>query len=89
MFLAYVIDPKKEKKEINEILVVCDFLEVFPDDLPELPPKRKVDFRIDVLPDTTSIEKMPYLLAPTEMKELMMQIHELLDTGFIKPSSSP
>ena len=68
---------------------MCDYPEVFPEDLPGLPPDRQVEFRIDLLPGTTPIAKAPYRLAPTEMKELMMQLQELLDKGFIRPSSSP
>ena len=69
---------------MQNIPVVCDYPEVFPEELPGLPPDRQVEFRIDLLPGTTPIAK-----APTEMKELMMQLQELLDKGFIRPSSSP
>ena len=65
-----MIDAKKEKKVMQNILVVCDYPEVFPEDLPGLPPDRQVEFRIDLLPGTTPIAKAPYRLAPTEMKEL-------------------
>ena len=88
-YLAFVIDAKMEKKEVQNIPVVCDYPEVFPEDLPGLPPDRQVEFRIDLLPGTTPIAKAPYRLAPTEMKELMTQLQELLDKGFIRPSSSP
>ena len=88
-FLAYVIDMKKERKKIEELPVVCEYPEVFPDDLPGLPPDRQVEFRIDLMPGTTPIARAPYRLAPTEMKELMTQLQELLDKGFIRPSSSP
>ena len=74
---------------MQNISIVCDYSEVFPEDLPGLPPDRQVEFRIDLLPGTTPIAKGPYRLAPTEMKELMMQLQELLDKGFIRPSSSP
>ena len=59
--------------------MVCDFPEVFPEDLHGLHPDRQVDFRLDLLPGTTPIAKAPYLLAPKEMKELMMQLQELLE----------
>lgn len=88
-YLAFVIDAKKEKKVMQNIPFVCDYPKVFPEDLPGLPPDRQVEFRIDLLPGTMPIAKAPYRLAPTEMKELMMQLQELLDKGFIRPSSSP
>ena len=77
------------EKKIHEIPVVRDYPEVFPDDLPGLPPDRQVEFRIDLMPGTTPIAQAAYRLAPTEMKELMTQLQELLDKGFIRPSSSP
>lgn len=88
-YLAFVIDAKKEKKEVQNIPVVCDYPEAFLEDLPGLPPDKQVEFRIDLLPGTTPIAKAPYRLAPTEMKELMTQVQELLENGFIRPSSSP
>ncbi|KAI3701001.1 hypothetical protein L2E82_45642 [Cichorium intybus] len=88
-FLAYVMTNEKEKKSIHDIKVVRDYPEVFPDDLPGLPPERQVGFRIDLIPGATPIARAPYRLAPTEMRELMSQLQELLDKGFIRPSSSP
>ena len=81
--MAFVIDAKKKKKKVQNIPVVCDYPEVFPEDLPGLPPDRQVEFRIDLLPGTKPIAKASYRLAPTEMKELMTQLQELLDNGFI------
>ncbi|KAI3510609.1 hypothetical protein L1887_17736 [Cichorium endivia] len=88
-FLAYIIDVKKEKKTLDDIPVVRDFPEVFPDDLTCLPPDRQVEFRIDLMPAVAPIARAPYRLAPSEMKELMSQLQELLDKGFIRPSTSP
>jgi len=88
-FLAYVIDSRKASPSISEVDVVSEFLDVFPDDLPGLPPDREVEFQIDLIPGATPVAKAPYRLAPTEMKELMSQLQELLDKGFIRPSSSP
>lgn len=88
-FLAYVIDANKEKKEMSVIPVVCNFMEVVPDDILGLPPEKQVDFIIDILPYMTLIAKAPYHLEPTEMNDLMTQLHELLVKGFIRPSSSP
>ncbi|KAI3740651.1 hypothetical protein L2E82_31121 [Cichorium intybus] len=88
-FLAYVIVEDKAKKTVNDIDVVREYPEVFPDDLPGLPPERQVEFRIDLVPGASPIARAPYRLAPTEMRELMSQLQELLDKGFIRPSSSP
>ncbi|KAI3788522.1 hypothetical protein L2E82_01291 [Cichorium intybus] len=88
-FIAYVMNGKKEKQKMEDIKVVNEFPEVFPDDLPGLPPIRQVEFRIDLVPGASPIARAPYRLAPTEMRELMSQLQELLDKGFIRPSSSP
>lgn len=89
-FLAYILDASKEvKKTVNDVPVVCEFPDVFPEDLPGIPPDRQVEFRIDLIPGATPIARTPYRLAPTEMKELMNQLQELLDKGFIRPSTSP
>ncbi|KAJ9540615.1 hypothetical protein OSB04_027121 [Centaurea solstitialis] len=88
-FLAYVIDTKLEKKELADVNVVRDFPDVFPEDLPGLPPERQVEFHIDLTPGAAPIARAPYRLAPTEMKEMMTQLQELSEKGFIRPSSSP
>ncbi|GJV23422.1 putative reverse transcriptase domain-containing protein [Tanacetum coccineum] len=69
--------------------VVTEFPEVFPEDLPGIPPTRQVEFRIDLVPGATPVARAPYRLAPSEMKELAEQLQELTDKGFIRPSSSP
>ncbi|GJW87511.1 putative reverse transcriptase domain-containing protein [Tanacetum coccineum] len=66
-----------------------DFPEVFPEDLPGLPPARPVEFQIDLIPGAAPVARAPYRLAPSEMKELSEQLQELSDKGFIRPSSSP
>ncbi|GKA62024.1 putative reverse transcriptase domain-containing protein [Tanacetum coccineum] len=76
-------------KKQEEILVVRDFLEVFPDDLSGLPPIRKIEFRFELTPGATPVAKSPYRLAPFELEELSGQLKELQDKGFIQPSSSP
>ncbi|GJV21546.1 putative reverse transcriptase domain-containing protein [Tanacetum coccineum] len=65
------------------------FSEVFPEDLPGLPPARPVEFQIDLIPGAAPVARAPYRLAPSEMKELSEQLQELSDKGFIRPSSSP
>ncbi|KAJ9553104.1 hypothetical protein OSB04_017149 [Centaurea solstitialis] len=86
---TYVIDTKLEKKEVADVDVVREFPDVFPEDLPGLPPKRQVEFHIDLTPGASPIARAPYRLAPTEMKEMMTQLQELSEKGFIRPSSSP
>ncbi|GJV68802.1 putative reverse transcriptase domain-containing protein [Tanacetum coccineum] len=84
---------KKEETEILErrikdVPVVRDFPEVFPEDLPELPPTHQVEFHIELIPGDAPVARAPYRLAPVEMKELAEQLKELSDKGFIRPSSS-
>ncbi|GJR23550.1 putative reverse transcriptase domain-containing protein [Tanacetum coccineum] len=69
--------------------IIRDFLEMFPEDLPGLPPARPVEIQIDLIPGATPVDRAPYRLAPSEMKELSEQLQELSDKGFIIPSSSP
>ncbi|KAK1433348.1 hypothetical protein QVD17_10258 [Tagetes erecta] len=88
-FWLYLMTEKEEKKEIPEVPIVAEYPDVFPEELPGLPPDRQVEFHIDLVPGTAPIAKSPYRLAPSEMKELMAQLQELLEKGFIQPSSSP
>ncbi|GJT51556.1 putative reverse transcriptase domain-containing protein [Tanacetum coccineum] len=93
VFLAHVttkeIEDKSEKKRLEDVSIVQDFPEVFPEDLPGLPPTRQVEFQIDLVPGAAPVARAPYRLAPSEMKELSEQLKELSDKGFIRPSSSP
>ncbi|KAD3336672.1 hypothetical protein E3N88_32191 [Mikania micrantha] len=88
-FLAHVIDKKGKEKQLHDIPVVKEFPEVFPEDLPGVPPPRQVEFRIDLVPGAAPVAKSPYRLAPAEMQELSSQLQELLEKGFIRPSFSP
>ncbi|KAG8493251.1 hypothetical protein CXB51_010731 [Gossypium anomalum] len=87
--LAYVLDTKVSESKIQAVPVVCEFFDVFPEELPGLPPEREVEFSIDLIPGTTPISIAPYRMAPTELKELKTQLQELVDRGFIRPSYSP
>ncbi|WVZ80440.1 hypothetical protein U9M48_027913 [Paspalum notatum var. saurae] len=78
-----------ELQEIKKIPVVCDFPDVFPEELPGLPLDRDVEFKIDLIPGTAPVSRRPYRMAPDELKELKTQLQEQLDKGFIRPSSSP
>ncbi|GJW25860.1 putative reverse transcriptase domain-containing protein [Tanacetum coccineum] len=93
LFLANVTtketEDKSEKKRLEDVLIVRDFPDVFPKDLPGLPLTRQVKFQIDLIPSAVPVARAPYRLAPSEMKELSKQLKELSDKGFIRPSSSP
>nr|GFB85033.1 retrotransposon protein, putative, Ty3-gypsy subclass [Tanacetum cinerariifolium] len=92
-FLAHIttkeVEDKSKKKRLEDVPIVRDFPEVFPEELPGLPPTRPVEFQIDLLPGAAPVARAPYRLAPYEMKELAEQLKELSDKGFIRPSSSP
>ncbi|GJV55875.1 putative reverse transcriptase domain-containing protein [Tanacetum coccineum] len=75
--------------EIKGIRAGNDFPEVFPEDLPGIPPTRQVEFQIDLIPGAAPVARAPYRLAPSKMKELSDQLKELFNKGFIRPSSSP
>ncbi|GJZ02395.1 putative reverse transcriptase domain-containing protein [Tanacetum coccineum] len=89
LFFAHVTEKKPKEKRLEDVLVIRDFPEVFPDDLPGLPPSRQVEFRIDLVPGAAPVACVPYRLALSEMRELSEQLRELLEKGFIRPSSSP
>ncbi|GJY03401.1 putative nucleotidyltransferase, ribonuclease H [Tanacetum coccineum] len=84
-----LMSAKASDKKQEEIVMVRDFPEVFPDDLSGLPPIREIEFRIELTPRAMPVEKSPYRLAPSELEELLGQLKELQDKGFIRPSSSP
>jgi hypothetical protein len=75
--------------EIQNIPVVCEFPDVFPEDLPRLPPERDVEFVIELKPGMAPISRRSYRMPPNELAELKIQLQDLLEKGFIRPSSSP
>jgi hypothetical protein len=75
--------------EIKDIPVVCKFPDVFPEDLPGLPPEQDVEFVIELKPGTAPISRRSYRMPPNELAELKIQLQDLLEKGFIQPSSSP
>ncbi|GJU42796.1 putative reverse transcriptase domain-containing protein [Tanacetum coccineum] len=89
IFLAHItakeVEDKSEKKRLEDVPIVQDFPEVFPEDLPGLPPTRQVEFQIDLVPGAAPVARAPYRLAPSEMKELSEQLKELFDKSFIRP----
>ncbi|XP_060216698.1 uncharacterized protein LOC132644138 [Lycium barbarum] len=84
-FIAMVRDTRAETVTIDSIPVVRDYPNVFPEDLPGLPPTREIVFCIDTLPGTQPISIPPYRMTPAELRELKEQIQDLLDKGFIRP----
>ncbi|GKA29304.1 putative reverse transcriptase domain-containing protein [Tanacetum coccineum] len=93
IFLAHVTmkktEDKSEEKRLEDVPIIRGFPDVFPEDLTGLPPTRQVEFQIDLVPGAAPVARAPYRLAPSEMKELLGQLQELSDKGFIRPSSSP
>ncbi|GKA01922.1 putative reverse transcriptase domain-containing protein, partial [Tanacetum coccineum] len=89
VLIAQVMEKKSDKKRLEDIPVVKEFPEVFPENLPGLSLVRQVEFQIDLIPGATSVAREPYRLAPSEMQDLSNQLQELADRGFIRPSSSP
>ncbi|GKG20135.1 hypothetical protein Tco_0379936, partial [Tanacetum coccineum] len=93
IFLAHVTTKdtkdKSKKKRLEDVPIVQNFLEVFPEDLLGLPPTRQVEFHIDLIPGAAPVARAPYRLDPSKMKELSDQLQELSNKGFIRPSSSP
>ncbi|KAJ0600536.1 putative transcription factor interactor and regulator CCHC(Zn) family [Helianthus annuus] len=88
-FLAHVVEEKGRSKSIQDIPIVREYPEVFPDELPGLPPVHQFEFHIDLVPNANPIAKAPYRLAPFKMQELSKKLQELSDKGFIHPSYSP
>jgi hypothetical protein len=74
---------------LKKIPLVCEYANVFPDELPGMPPDRDITFSIELQPGTTPISKRPYQMPPAELAEWKKQLQELLDKGFICPSTSP
>ena len=88
-YLAVVRDVQADKGSVNRVPVVCEFQDIFPEELPGLPPEREIEFCIDVVPGTDLISMPPYRMAPAELNELKEQLQDLFDKGFIRPSTSP
>ncbi|KAL8126189.1 hypothetical protein AgCh_013466 [Apium graveolens] len=88
-YLAHAVDTKKETPILDEIPIVRELPDIFPEELPGLPPDREIEFSMDLIPGVELVSKAPYRMAPMEMKELAKQLQELLDKGVIRPSVSP
>src|SRR5262249_34145160 len=88
-YLATVIDKRVIPEGVDQIPIVNEFPDVFPEELPGLPPEREIEFEIELQPGVNPISIPPYRLAPVELNELKVQLQDLMDKGFIRPSSSP
>ncbi|KAL0368094.1 UNVERIFIED_CONTAM: hypothetical protein Scaly_1028300 [Sesamum calycinum] len=88
VYLAHVTNAEKVNPTLEEIPIVRDFLEVFPDDLPGLPPHKEVDFIVETVPGVAPISIALYRMTLVELQELKKQVEELLGKGFIRPSTS-
>nr|GFB62857.1 putative reverse transcriptase domain-containing protein [Tanacetum cinerariifolium] len=88
-FLATIHDTTTGVPSIHDQPIVSEFLDVFPDELPGIPPVREVEFYIELIPGSEPISRAPYRMAPIELKELKDQLQKLLERGFIRPSVSP
>nr|GFD14422.1 putative reverse transcriptase domain-containing protein [Tanacetum cinerariifolium] len=85
---AQVTKQESKLKQLEDVSVIQDFLEVFTEELHGLPPPRQVEFCVDLIPSVAPVARTPYHLAPSKMKELSEQLKELSEKGFIRPSSS-
>ncbi|XXG89232.1 hypothetical protein AAC387_Pa12g1284 [Persea americana] len=86
-YLAFITEDKLSKA-VEDIPVVCEFPDVFLEQIPGLPPVREIDFTIELVPGTTPISRAPYRMAPAELRELKAQLQDLLDREFVRPSVS-
>ena len=87
-YLAHVVDTFVNEIKLEDVPVICEFPDVFLEDLPGLPPDRELEFGIKDLPGSAPISIPSYRMAPIELKELKTQLHDLVYKGFIHPSVS-
>ena len=88
-FLCFVSEVKNKDVKLEDIPVVKEYPDVFPEEILGLPPKREIDFEIEIEPSARPISKPPYRMAPAELRELKVQLEDLLQKGYIRPSVSP
>ena len=88
-WLASLTLKDEGRQDLGLPWVVCEYEDIFPNKLPGLPPHRDVDFVIDLYSGTSPISMTPHRMAPVELHELKVKLQELLDKGFIRPSTSP
>ena len=88
-YLTYAIEVRDSSSRLEDIPVVREFSDVFPEDLPGIPLDREIYFQIELAPRTEPISKAPYRMTPLELKELKVQMEELMNKGFVRLSTSP
>ena len=93
IYEGYLVSLQETKKvdtmDLGDVFIARDYPEVFPKELPGLPPEREVEFGIDLIPGSHPISKAPYRMAPAELEELKKQLEDLIEKGFVRPSISP
>ena len=90
MYAARILEERRdETPRLEDYQVLQEFKDVFPDEIPRLPPKRDIDFTIELVPEATPVSKTPYRISTLEMLELKMQLQELFEKMYIRPSVSP
>jgi hypothetical protein len=89
LYAILALNEKGEVEGLENLPVVQEFADVFPEELPGLPPERELEFTIDLKPGTEPIARTPYRMSTPELQELKMKLKELLDLGLIRPSVSP
>ena len=93
VFTVYVMNDenlsKEHKLKFDDIPVLRKFSDVFPEEIPGLPPKQELDFTIELVPGAVPISKSPYRMNILELNELKSQLKELIDKNYIRPSVSP
>jgi hypothetical protein len=88
LYAILALNEKGVVKGLEHLLVVREFANVFPEELPGMPPERELEFTIDLKPGTEPIARTPYRMSTPKLQELRMQLKELLDLGLIRPSVS-
>ena len=88
-WLASLTLEDEQRQDVSLPRVVYEYEDFFPNELPGLPLQRNVDFVIELQPGTSPIYMTPHKMAPVELQELKVQLQDLLDKGFIRPSTSP
>eukprot|EP00253_Pinus_taeda_P021984 PITA_21984 len=82
-------DSKDKSASLNSIPIIQEFTDVFPEEIPGPPPRRNIDFTIELVPGAAPVSRAPYRMSIPELTELKMQLQELLDKEYIRPSVSP
>lgn len=88
-YLEHVVDTRASRDDPSKVPIVCEYLDVFLEELSGFSPKREIEFEIKVASWSTLISQIPYYMTPNKMKELKNQLEELIEKGYIRPNTSP